>query len=171
MTTMLLSKAITDFLEYLEVEKNSSTKTVENYAHYLARFLDFTGDIEVNGIDEDRVRKYRVYLSRFIDPRTGQELKNVTQNYFVIALRAFLKYLHKKGHDTLASEKIELGKVEARQISVLKEDELSLMLAQPEISEKEGLRDKAILEMLFSTGLRVSELVKLARDNLNLERQ
>ena len=86
---MLLSKAITDFLEYLEVEKNSSTKTVENYAHYLARFLDFTGDIEVNGIDEDRVRKYRVYLSRFIDPRTGQELKHVTQNYFVIALRAF----------------------------------------------------------------------------------
>jgi site-specific recombinase XerD len=170
---MILSKAITDFLEYLEVEKNSSQKTVENYAHYLARFLDFAGEIEVSDINEDRVRQFRVFLSRYVDPRTGLPLKHVTQNYFVIAIRAFLKYMQKKGLSTLSPERIELGKNEARDIEskVLDQEHIDLLLAQPEISTPEGLRDKAIMELLFSTGLRVSELVGLNRDKMNLARQ
>jgi site-specific recombinase XerD len=168
---MTISKLITDFLEHLEVEKNASQLTIRNYDHYLKRFLDFAGDIDPKEINQEKVRKYRVFLARFIDEKTGLPLKKVTQNYFVIALRAFLRYLAKNDIETLAAEKIELGDQDPRPIKVLDNDQLSRLLSSPEISKIDGLRDKAILETLFSTGLRVSELTKLNRDKINLERR
>src|SRR5437764_79104 len=114
------------------------------------------------------MRKYRVFLAHWRDPKTGEPLKKVTQNYFVIALRAFLRYLDKKDVKTLAAEKVELGKQDPRPIKVLEMEQLQRLLAAPDISTTEGLRDKAVLETLFSTGLRVSELRALNRDRINL---
>ena len=168
---MTLSKLITDFLEYLEVERNTSQKTIENYDHYLKRFLEFSGDIEPSAIDLNLVRKYRLYLSRWTDPKTKQSLKRVTQNYFMIALRAFLRYLARQDIATLSAEKIELGETDASPIKVLDEEALGRLLAAPDVLDKAGLRDKALLETLFSTGLRVSELASLNRDTVNLERK
>src|SRR3989344_7338078 len=150
-----LSPLITDFLEHLEVEKNASQLTIRNYDHYLKRFLEFAGDIDPKDIKQDLVRKYRVFLARWQDPQSGLPLKKVTQNYFVIALRAFLRYLAKNDIETLAAEKIELGDQDPRPIKVLDTDQLQRLLSSPEISKIDGLRDKAILETLFSTGLRV----------------
>src|SRR3990172_3323399 len=168
---MTLSKFITDLLEHLEVEKNASQLTIRNYDHYLKRFLGFAGDIDPKDINQEMVRKYRVFLARYIDERSGLPLKKVTQNYFVIALRAFLRFLAKNDVETLAAEKIELGDQDPRPIKVLDNDQLSRLLSSPEISKVDGLRDKAILETLFSTGLRVSELAKLNRDKINLQRR
>lgn len=168
---MILSKLITDFLEYLEVERNTSQKTIENYDHYLKRFLEFAGDIEPGAIDLNLVRKYRLYLNRWTDPKTKQGLKRVTQNYFMIALRAFLRYLARQDIATLSAEKIELGDVEPSPIKVLDEDGLKRLLAAPDVLDKAGIRDRALLETLFSTGLRVSELASLNRDTINLERK
>ncbi len=167
---MKLSKLITDFLEYLEIEKNASQLTIRNYDHYLQRFLAFAGDIDPKDVDQDLVRKYRVYLARYVGENTGLPLKRVTQNYFIIALRTFLRYLAKIDVKTLAAEKIELGDQEARPIKVLDEEQLERLLNSPNISKIEGLRDKALLETLFSTGLRVSELAKLNHDQINLDR-
>lgn len=168
---MLLSKLITDFLEYLELERNTSQLTIKNYDHYLKRFLEFSDDIDPKEIDLELIRKYRLFLSRFQDPKTGKELKRVTQNYFMIALRAFLRYLAKKDIETLSAEKIELGEADPRPLKILDDADLKPLLEAPDISKKDGLRDRAILEMLFSTGLRVSELAALNRDTVNLERK
>ena len=167
---MKISKLITDFLEYLEIEKNASQLTIRNYDHYLQRFLAFVSDIDPKDINLDLVRKYRVFLARYVDEKTGLSLKRVTQNYFIIALRAFLRYLAKIDVETLAAEKIELGDQEARPIKVLDDEQLDRLLSAPEVSSIEGLRDKALLETLFSTGLRVSELAKLDRDQINLDK-
>jgi len=166
-----LSKLTTDFLENLELERNASQLTISNYDHYLRRFLEFAGDIDAASIDEDLIHKYRIFLSRYKDPRTKAELKKVTQNYFIIALRAFLRYLAKKDVKTFPAEKVELGKQDPRPIKILEVEQLQRLLTAPDISTKEGLRDRAILETLFSTGLRVSELAKLNRDKINLDRR
>lgn len=168
---MALSSLVADFLEYLELERNASQKTIQNYDHYLKRFLDFAGDLESGKIDLPLVRKYRLYLSRWTDPQTKKELKRVTQNYFMIALRAFLRYLAKSDINTLSAEKVELGETEATPIKVLDEEGLQRLLDAPDVLTKPGLRDKALLEMLFSTGLRVSELASLNRDKINLGRR
>lgn len=168
---MTLSAQITDFLEYLEVERHASQKTIENYDHYLKRFLEFAGDINPSAIDLSMVRKYRLYLNRWIDPKTKNPLKRVTQNYFMIALRAFLKYLARQDVETLSSEKVELGETEASPIKVLDDDALQRLLSAPDVLDKSGLRDKALLQTLFSTGLRVSELAGLNRDTVNLDRR
>lgn len=167
---MKLSGLIIDFLEYLEVEKNASQLTIRNYDHYLQRFLAFAGDINPKDINLELIRKYRVRLARYVDENTGLSLKRVTQNYFIIALRAFLRYLAKIDVKTLAAEKIEIGDQEASPIKVLDEDQLQRLLNSPNISKIEGLRDKTLLETLFSTGLRVSELAKLNRDQINLDK-
>src|SRR5690606_24731896 len=135
----------TDFLEHLEVEKNASQLTIRNYDHYLKRFLEFAGDISPKGINQELIRKYRVYLARYIDPQTEKPLKKVTQNYFVIAVRAFLRYLAKNDIETLAAEKIELGDQDPRPIKTLDTDQLQRLLSAPDIGSPEGLRDKAIL--------------------------
>lgn len=168
---MTLSPLITDFLEYLELERNASQKTIQNYDHYLKRFLGFAGDIDPEKINLELVRKYRLHLSRWTDHKTKDGLKRVTQNYFMIALRAFLRYLARKDINTLSPEKIELGESDASPIKVLDDVALERLLQAPDVLDKSGLRDKALLETLFSTGLRVSELSSLNRDSINLSRQ
>lgn len=166
-----LQYLITDFLEYLELEKNVSQLTIRNYHHYLLRFAEFSENIDPAKIDLGLIRKYRLYLSRFVDPLTAQPLKRVTQNYFLIALRAFLRYLSRIDVETLTAEKIELGDQDPSPLKILDEDSLNKLLEAPDTTKKDGLRDKAILELLFSTGLRVSELASLNRDQLNLKRR
>lgn len=168
---MTLSALITDFLEHLETERRASVKTVQNYDHYLKRFLEFAGDIDPEKIDLQLMRRYRLHLSRWMDPKTKTGLKRVTQNYFMIALRAFLRYLARRDVETLPAEKIELGETEALPIKVLEEESLNRLLKAPDLTTKPGLRDKAILEMLFSTGLRVAELSGLDHETVNLERR
>lgn len=168
---MTLSPLIIRFLEHLEIEKNSSQLTIRNYHHYLARFLEFAGDIPADEINQDLVRRYRVFLARYVDVKTGLPLKRITQNYFLIALRAFLRYLAKVDVTSLPAEKIELGQADPRPVTVLDDDQLQRLLNGPEISKDDGLRDKAIMETLFSTGLRVSELSKLNADQMNFDRK
>lgn len=167
---MSLSAYKLDFLEYLELERNVSQNTIENYNHYLVRFLDFVGDIPPSDINLDLIKKYRLHLARWVDPETKKPLKRKTQNYFMIALRSFLKYLTRVDVNTLAPEKVELGEVEDSPLKVLENSDLENLLAAPDLTTPDGLRDKAILETLFSTGLRVSELAALNRDSVNFER-
>jgi len=165
-----LSKLITDFLEYLEVEKNSSQKTIENYDHYLKRFLEFAGDINPQKIDLNLIKKYRLFLNRLQD-KNKKGLGKQTQSYHVIALRAFLKYLAKNDIKTVAAETIDLTKTEGRTVTFLEEEEVErLMESTGNKDNQVDLRNRAILETLYSTGLRVSELTALDRDNINLKR-
>lgn len=159
----------TQFLEHLEIERNRSAKTAENYNHYLTRFINFAKIERPEEITEELVRKYRLYLNRLSDDR-GKSLKKVTQNYHVIALRAFLKYLAKRDIRTVTAEKIELGKQEERQVTFLEPPELERFLRAPSGTSLSDLRNRAILETLFSTGLRVSELCSLNRDDIDLKR-
>lgn len=159
----------TQFLEYLEIEKNRSRKTIENYNHYLARFISFAKVSKSEDISEELIRKYRLYLNRLTDAHGGP-LKKVTQNYHIIALRAFLKYLAKRDIKTVPAEKVELGKQEERQVTFLEPQELERFLRSPEGTTLADLRDRAILETLFSTGLRVSELCALNLDDIDLKR-
>lgn len=158
---------ITEFLEYLEIEKNRSQLTIRNYDHYLHMFLAWSKISSITQINQDMIRKYRLFLNRFRD-ENGKSLKSVTQSYYIIALRSFLKYLAKRDIKTLAAEKLELPKIPERSIEFLEPQELEKLLAQPNIHNLNGLRDRTILETLFSTGLRVSELVSLNRDQVNL---
>ena len=169
---------VNDFLEYCEIEKNQSELTIRNYDHYLGRFLEFaeqgrSREIRPEQINAELVRKYRLYLNR-LNTELGGNLAKITQNYHIIALRAFLKYLAKRDIKSLSAEKVELGTSERRQIEFLEISEVDDLLSAPEKypSKKEiiTLRDSAILETLFSTGLRISELVSLGRDQINLER-
>ena len=159
----------TDFLEYCEIEKNRSQLTIRNYDHYLTRFLNWSKTKDPKDINLELVRKYRLYLNRLTNSK-GITLKKITQNYHIIALRAFLKYLAKRDIKTLAAEKIELAKIPERTVEFLEDDELEKLLSSPNTSKKQGLRDRAILEFLFSAGLRVSELTSLTRNQVNLKK-
>lgn len=156
-----------EYLEYLEIERGRSLKTVENYDRYLTRFFDFTKISSPKSIDDASVREFRLWLNRQTarDGRLGKEtLKKKTQNYYLIALRGFLKYLMKREIESLSPERIELAKVSERHLDLISVDELTRILNAPEGDDIGSLRDKAILELLFSTGLRVSELCSLPRD-------
>lgn len=167
---MRFEKAKTDFLEYLEIEQNRSQKTIANYDHYLTRLEDYAGDIQVSQITPELIRKWRLWLNR-LGTNTSDELQKSTQNYHLIALRGFLKFCAKRDIPALAPEKIELARTKRKQVTFLNEDELSRMFAQPDITTETGTRDRAILELLFSSGLRVSELVGLNKDHVNLKRR
>lgn len=169
-----LTKLKTQFLEHLEIEKNRSKLTIRNYDLYLGRFLNFAKRHKVASpaeIDLDLVRSFRLWLNRQKDTK-GHELKLATQNYHIIALRSFLKYLAKRDIKTLAAEKLELAKIPARQVEFLESDDLEKLLAAPahEKNDLIRLRDQAILEVLFSTGLRIAELVNLKRSGVNLKK-
>lgn len=168
--TMRFEKAKTDFLEYLEIEQNRSQKTIANYDHYLTRLIDFAGDIKVSDIDPELIRKWRLWLNR-LGTNTSDELQKTTQNYHLIALRSFLKFCAKRDIPALTADKIELAKTTRKQVTFLTPEELARMFAQPDLNKIAGLRDRAILELLFSSGLRVSELVGLDRDHVNLKRR
>ncbi len=154
------------FLEYLEVEKGKSLKTIENYDRYLKRFFEFAKIKDVKDVSDDLVRRYRMWMNRLKTP-SGQELNRKTQNYYLIALRMFLKYLARQGIESLAPERIELAKTPQRDLDLITEEELTRLLEAPKGNSLKDLRDKAILELLFSTGLRVSELCSLSRDHIN----
>ncbi len=167
---MLLSKAKTDFLEYLEIEQNRSQKTIRNYDHYLTRLIDFAGEIKVSDIDAELVRKWRLWLNR-LGTNTSDELQAVTLNYHLIALRSFLKFCAKRDIPALSADKIELARTRRKQVTFLTPEEVERIFQEIDTSSLAGLRDRAILELLFSSGLRVSELVGLDRDHVNLKRR
>lgn len=168
---MSLSAIKLDFLEYLELERNVSQNTIENYNHYIIRFLDFVGDIKPEDINLELIKKYRLHLARWTDPETKKPLKRKTQNYFMIALRAFLKYMSRVDIVSLPPEKVELGEIEDSPLKVLENKDLQILLDAPDQTARDGMRDRAILEALFSTGLRVSELAALNVDSINFERR
>ncbi|HBL39941.1 TPA: hypothetical protein DDZ10_04745 [Candidatus Uhrbacteria bacterium] len=171
-----LEKLMTDFLEHLEVEKGRSQETVRHYDFYLRRFLKFSGAKSPSDMTQEAVRKYRLWLNREVKGREKETIKKSTQNYHVIALRSFLKYLSKRDVVSLAPEKIELAKQSMRQVEFLEPDELARLLDVPlkDVTFSRvplvRFRNKAILEFLFSTGLRVSEAANLSIERLNLKR-
>lgn len=172
--TSSLSELINQFLEYLSIEKNCSKLTIRDYKHYLEVFQEWfvtsLPEKEIRDLTISDVRKFRVYLSQKADAK-GMTLKRITQNYYIIALRSFLRFLLKNDYATLEPSKIDLPKAESRSLKFLERDQVERLLTAPDTSKVEGLRDRAIIELLFSTGLRVSELVKLNRDSINLDRK
>lgn len=168
---MGINEQIKNFLEYLEVTGNKSPKTLENYRHYLDRFKEFLAeDIDPKKIDIKKIQNYRLYLNRIKDGK-GRTLGVKTQNYHVIALRAFFKYLAKNDISSIAPEKIELSKIPERTVEVLSREELDRLFKAVDLTKKSGQRDIAILETLYSTGLRVSELKSLNREQVDLRRR
>lgn len=185
-----IERKVNNFLEYLEIERGSSPLTLRNYRHYLSRFVNWLKrekiSLKLGDINPELVRQYRVYLSRLpskpakLGERTltnkasspeGGTLGRNTQGYHVIALRSFLRWLIKNDHKVMSPDKIDLPKTEDRQIKFMTGEQVGRLLNAPSLSTIQGQRDKAILEVLYSTGLRVSELAKLNRDKIDLERR
>ncbi len=160
-----------DFLEYLEIQKGRSLKTIENYDRYISSFLQFSKINSPTEINPEIIREFHIHLNRQENHKKGLEkgtLKKKTQNYYLIALRAFLKYLSKNDIETLAPEKIELAKTSMRELDLISDDDFKKLIKEPKIQNLENLRAQAILELLYSTGLRVSELCSID-DDLNLD--
>ena len=167
---MYMSELILDYTEHLEVEGGRAAKTAENYTLYLERFVQFTDDTPVDKITSETIRKYRLWLNRFKNDNS-EPLSIITQTYHLIALRGFLGYLAKRDIPSLSPEKIELPKVARKQVTFLHYDEIARLLEVIPLDSEVGLRDRAIIELLFSSGLRVSELVSLNRDHINTKRR
>ncbi|MCA9324893.1 tyrosine-type recombinase/integrase [Candidatus Saccharibacteria bacterium] len=167
---MFTSELLLDYIEHLEVEGGRSLRTAENYKLYLERFVEFTEDVEVAKITPELVRKYRLWLNRYKNEK-DVGLTTITQSYHLIALRGFLRYLSKRDIPSMSPEKIELPKVSRKQVTFLYRDEINRLLSQIDMSAEQGLRDRAIIELLFSSGLRVSELVNLDKDHVNTKRR
>ncbi|RYF29701.1 MAG: hypothetical protein EOO17_00185 [Chloroflexi bacterium] len=167
---MFMSELLLDYIEHLEVEGGRSSKTAENYKLYLERFVEFTNDTYVDKITSEMVRKYRLWLNRYKN-FNEEELATITQSYHLIALRGFLNYLSSRDIVSLSPEKIVLPKVSRKQVTFLHYDEVEMLLSQIPLTTETGLRDRAIIELLFSSGLRVSELVNLNRDHINTKRR
>lgn len=164
------SSLMYDFVESLEVEGGRSSKTAENYTHYLERFSEFADNPPVDKITSDMIRKYRLWLNRYKN-ENDEALSLRTQSYHLIALRGFLQYLAKRNIESLSPNKIELPKTVRKQVTFLHFDEIERLREQVDSSDEAGLRDRAILELLFSSGLRVSELCNLNRDHVNTTRR
>lgn len=170
---MNLEELKRQFLEYLEIERGRSVKTVENYDRYLTRFFSFAKVKLAKDITEEQVREFRIYLNRQGGTKIAgrlETMKRRTQNYYLIALRAFLKFLRKRGIESLSPERIELAKVPERSLDLISSVELERLMKAPAKDTIEGKRDQAILELLFSTGLRISELCSLSTDDVDLTR-
>lgn len=175
---MDISDLISDFLESLEIEKGRSTKTTENYGLYLARFLDLIiqdfpegATVKPADLTPEILRKFRLRLNRFDDNQNHERLSALTQSYHLIALRGFLKYLAKRGIKSLDPSLVDLPRAAKKQVTFLHFDEVSRLLSEIPTDTETGLRDRAIIELLFSGGLRVSELCNLNRDSINLARR
>jgi len=167
---MYMSELLLDYVEHLEVEGGRSAKTAENYKLYLERFVEFTNDTTVDKITTEMIRKYRLWLNRYTNNYEGT-LATITQSYHLIALRGFLTYLSARDIASLSPEKIKLPKVSRKQVTFLHYDEVMRLIEQINVSDEAGLRDRALIELLFSSGLRVSELVGLNRDHINTKRR
>lgn len=166
---------LTDFLDWLEIEEGLSSKSQENYSRFIKKFLDW---LKVNNLDNlkphqltpEHIWEYRVFLSRQYTPRTKRPLKKSTQNYYLIALRSLLNYFANRDILSLPSEKIKLAKdTDEKQVRFLNLDQVEKLLAVPNVSKIQGLRDKAILETLFSTGMRIAELVSLNKEQIRIK--
>jgi len=167
---MYMSELILDYIESLEVEGGRSSRTAENYRLYLERFVEFSDDIKVDKITTEVIRRYRLWLNRHKNDN-GDELATITQSYHLIALRGFLKYLSERDITSLSPDKIKLPKAARKQVTFLHYDEVRQLIDVIDTSNEEGLRDRAIVELLFSSGLRVSELVNLDRGHVNTKRR
>lgn len=170
---MNLEEAKRQFLEHLEIERGRSVKTIENYDHYLTVFFSFAKITQPKDITEALVREFRLWLNRQPGTKVGSRLepmKRRTQNYYLIALRAFLKFLRKRDIESLSPERIELAKVPERSLDLISPVELARLMQAPDTTTPPGLRDRALLELLFSTGLRISELCNLSIDDIDLSR-
>lgn len=171
---LLLPDLVEQYLAHLKVERNVSDLTIRNYRHYLYRLINYleknSYPLSAGDLNIDIIRKYRLYLTTFKNNK-DEPISSKTQGYHVIALRSFLRYLIKNDIKTLEPDKIDIPKPETRNVEVLDMDQLERLLAQPNPGKINELRDKAILEMLFSTGLRVAELSRLDKDQVNLERK
>lgn len=169
-----LPDLVENYLEYLEVEKNASKLTIRDYRHYLELFAAWFAETQkeksITDLNLDIIRKYRVYLTNHVDTQ-GRTLKKVTQNYYVIALRSFLRFCIKHDINTLEPSKIDLPKTESRSLKFLEREQVDRLVTSADTSTEEGMRDRAIMELLFSTGLRVSELAKLNHEQINFERR
>lgn len=165
---MKIKQAIINFLEYLEIERGRTLNTVKNYDHYLLVFADFAKTNKVN--DPEQITNELIHEFRLMLNRQNPVLSKKTQNYYLIALRSFLKYLAKNNIKSFPPEQVELAKSDERQIVFLDEDELERLFKAPDPNNLQGRRDLAILNLLFSTGLRVSELCNLKKTDINLER-
>lgn len=164
----------TEFLQYIEIEKGRSLSTVRNYDHYLSIFFDYSKVKSPKDISDSLLRDYRLWLNRQQAHRlkgtSSTTIKKRTQNYYLIALRSFLKYMAKRGVESLPPDRIELAKVPERSLDLINIEELNRLISAPDTNTIRGIRDRAIFELLFSTGLRVSELCSLPRDiNLKLD--
>ena len=174
---MYVADLIDEFLEHLEIESGRSKKTIDNYRLYLERFLELSqeilnkDDVKASDITKELLRKYRLRLNRFGSDNGGDDLKTITQAYYLIALRGFLKYLSRREIKSLDPSLVELPHVVRKQVTFLHFDEVEDMLEEIDLSTESGLRDRAIIELLYSGGLRVSELVGLNRDSINLEKR
>lgn len=167
---LTITDVIVDFLEHMEIEQNRAQKTIMNYDHYLQRLVEFAGDVFMSEVNAEMVRKWRLWLNRY-ENDNGTTISKTTQNYHLIALRSFLKYCAKRNIAVgISSDKIELARTVRKQVTFLASEEVERLLAQPDTSSEQGMRDKAIMDLLFSGGLRVSELVNLNRDHINLKR-
>lgn len=170
-----ITKYLSDFLDYLEIEKGLSNKTQENYARFLSNFFKWLKSNKLDTIlpknlDSDHIWKYRLFLSRHTDKKTGKTLEKSTQNYYLIALRSLLDFFSEKNIDSLPSTKIKLAKNKnEKELIFLKLDQIERLLLTPNVKTKIGLRDRAIIETLFSTGLRVSELTNLDREQIRIK--
>lgn len=158
-----------EFLEHLEIERGRSLKTVENYERYLTKFLEFSGISKPEEITDDLIRRYRIFLNRQ-KTNKGGEIKKRTQNYYLIALRTFLRYLARREMKSLAADRIELAKTPERELDLIARDDLARLLSQPTGEDLKSLRDRAILNLFFSTGLRLSELCGLNRESIDLKK-
>ena len=174
---MYISDLIEDFLEHLEIEAGRSKKTIENYRLYLERFYEIAAeilnkdDVKASDLDRELLRQYRLRLNRYGSENGSEDFKVITQAYHLIALRGFLKYLVRREIKSLDPSLVDLPKVVRKQVTFLHFDEVEDMLNEIDLSTESGLRDRAIIELLYSGGLRVSELVNLNRDSINLERR
>lgn len=170
---MKLPELHKEFVGYLQIERGRSPRTTDNYEHYLKKFFEFLKSDDPKAITEDVVRSFRLHLNRQNGKKIGgrmEPMKRRTQNYYLIALRAFLKYLRKRGISSLSPEVIELAKVPERSLDLISAQELRRLFQAPDRSTPQGLRDYAILQLLFSTGLRISELCGLSIDDVDLSR-
>ncbi|MCD8484783.1 tyrosine-type recombinase/integrase [Candidatus Woesebacteria bacterium] len=170
---LALQQQVYEYLEHIEVERNLSSLTLRDYSLYLDRFVQWAKrkDIKnMQAVDLQTIKKYRLYLSRYTTEQ-GESLSVRTQSYYIIALRSFLKWLIKMDVKVIPPEKIDLPKVEQAEVTFVKPEQMERLMAQPDISTDHGLRDRAILEVLFSTGLRVSELVSLDREQVDTQRK
>lgn len=169
---MNIEQAIEQFLEYCQIDKGHSRYTVRNYEAYLRFFNTWARQEGIENIEQlnaELMRKYRIHLARS-ENKKGEDLSHSTQNYYLIALRSMLKYLAQNGYSVLDAHKIELADTNARQINYLTSEEVMRLINAPDTSDLAGQRDKAIMETLYSTGLRIGELVSLKRESINLKR-